>query len=60
MNVEQFHERLRELYLPPEGKFTMVDVPEIRFAVINGKGGPGKGKSAEAARMLKTDAASPF
>ena len=52
MNVEQFHERLRELYLPSEGQFTIVDVPEIRFAVIDGKGDPGKGKSAEAAKWL--------
>ena len=52
MNVEQFHERLRELYLPSEGQFTIVDVREIRFAVIDGKGDPGKGKSAEAAKWL--------
>ena len=52
MNVEQFHDRLRELYLPPEGEFTMVDVPEIRYAVIDGKGDPGNGKSAEAAKWL--------
>ena len=60
MNVEQFHNRLRELYSPPEGQFTMVDVPEIRFAVIDGMGDSGNGKSAEAARLMKTDAASPF
>lgn len=52
MNVEQFHERLRELYLPPEHQFTMVDVPEIRYAIIDGKGDPGNGKSAEAAKWL--------
>lgn len=52
MNVEQFHARLRELYLPPEGQFSMVEVPEIRFAVIDGKGDPGNGGSAEAAKWL--------
>jgi hypothetical protein len=52
MNVEGFHDRLRELYLPPEGQFTLVDVPEIRFAVIDGKGDPGNSKSAEAAKWL--------
>ena len=52
MNVEQFHDRLRELYLPPEGQFTLVDVPEIRYAVIDGKGDPGNGKSVEAAKWL--------
>jgi hypothetical protein len=52
MNVEEFHDRLRELYLPPDHQFTMVDVPEIRFAVIDGKGDPGNGESAEAAKWL--------
>lgn len=52
MNVEQFHERLRELYLPPKNQFTMVDVPEIRYAVIDGRGDPGNGESAEAAKWL--------
>ena len=52
MNVDQFHDRLRELYLPPEHQFTMVDVPEIRYAVIDGKGDPGNGKSVEAAKWL--------
>jgi len=52
MNVEQFHDRLRELYLPPEHQYTMVDVPEIRYAFIDGKGDPGNGKSAEAAKWL--------
>ena len=52
MNVEQFHERLGELYLPPEGQFTMVDVPEVRYAIIEGKGDPEKGKTAEAAKWL--------
>ena len=52
MNVEGFHERLRELYLPPKDQFTIVDVPEIRYAVIDGKGDPGNGASAEAAKWL--------
>ena len=52
MDVEAFHARLRELYLPPKGQFTLVDVPEIRFAVIDGKGNPGNGESAEAAKWL--------
>jgi hypothetical protein len=52
MNVDAFHQRLNELYLPPEGKFTLVDVPEIRYAVIDGKGDPEGGEAAEAARWL--------
>jgi hypothetical protein len=52
MNVEEFHSRLRELYLPPKDQFTLVDVPEIRFAVIDGKGDPGNGENANAAKWL--------
>ena len=52
MNVEGFHKRLRELYLPPQKRFTLVDVPEIRFAVIDGKGNPECGESAEAVKWL--------
>jgi len=40
MNVEEFHNRLKELYLPPEGDFSLIDVPEIRYAMIDGKGNP--------------------
>jgi len=53
MNVEEFHRRLKELYLPPEKQFTVVDVPEIRFAVIDGKGNPEKSEEcAEAVKWL--------
>jgi hypothetical protein len=52
MNVEQFHDRLRELYLPPENKFTLVDVPEIRYAVIDGKGDPENPEFTEASKWL--------
>ena len=52
MTVEEFHKRLKELYLPPERQFTLVDVPEIRFAVIDGKGNPESDESAEAVKWL--------
>jgi hypothetical protein len=52
MNVEKFHERLKELYLPPERRFTLVDVPEIRFAVIDGEGDPESGECADAVKWL--------
>jgi len=52
MNVEKFHERLKELYLPPEHKFTMVDVPEIRYAVIVGKGNPENEEFTKASKWL--------
>lgn len=48
MNVDEFHKRLKELYLPPEKVFTLIDVPEIRYVAIDGTGNPG-GEEAEAA-----------
>ncbi len=52
MNIEEFHERLRELYAPPQDKFTLVDVPEIRFAAIDGEGDPQGDDCAEAVQWL--------
>jgi hypothetical protein len=52
MNVEKFHERLRELYLPPENQFTMIDVPEIRYAMIDGAGNPESPEFKAAAKWL--------
>src|SRR5262249_57940055 len=52
MNVQAFHQRLKELYLPPEKRFTLVDVPEIRFAVIDGEGNPEGKECAEAVKWL--------
>lgn len=40
MDADKFHKRLKELYLPSEDQFTIVDVPEISFIVIDGKGNP--------------------
>ncbi len=40
MNVEDFHKRLKELYLPTENQFTFVDVPEMNFIAIDGEGNP--------------------
>ena len=52
MNVDEFHDRLKELYLPPEGRFTLVDVPDIRYAVIDGQGDPASEARADAVRWL--------
>lgn len=52
MNVEEFHDRLRELYLPPADRFTRVDVPEIRFAVVDGEGDPQDEEGAQAVKWL--------
>ena len=52
MDVEKFHERLRELYLPPEHEFTIIDVPEIRYAVIDGGGNPDSEEFKQASKWL--------
>jgi hypothetical protein len=52
VDVDDFHNRLRDLYLPPADRFTMVEVPAIRFAVIDGHGNPQDDEGAAAARWL--------
>ena len=52
MDVEKFHSRLKELYLPPENKFTLIDVPEIRDAMIDGTGNPDGPDVTAAAKWL--------
>jgi hypothetical protein len=52
MNDKDFHARLKELYLPPANKFTLVDVPDIRFAVIDGAGNPESDAFADAIKWL--------
>jgi hypothetical protein len=52
MNTGEFHSRLRELYLPPEKVFTQVDVPEIRYAVIDGAGDPAGAAGKAAVKWL--------
>ena len=52
MDVERFHARLSELYLPPEGEFSLIDVPEIRYAMIDGAGDPESSGVKEAAKWL--------
>lgn len=40
MNLETFTHRLNELYQPPAGELTFVDVPEMRYMMIDGEGAP--------------------
>ena len=47
-------ERLKKLYLPPEGEFTFVDVPEMPFAMIDGTGDPSGDDYKRAVRWLFT------
>ncbi|WP_020611310.1 GyrI-like domain-containing protein [Sediminispirochaeta bajacaliforniensis] len=52
MNVELFHERIRELYLPPSETFSVVEVPSIRYAAIEGSGDPASTNGKEASKWL--------
>ncbi len=52
MNVEKFHDRLRELYMPPQHQFSVVDVPEIRYVVIEGQSDPENRDNVNAAKWL--------
>lgn len=36
--LSEFEQRLKELYLPPTKQFTLVDVPNVQFAMIDGTG----------------------
>lgn len=40
MKLHDFTHRLSELYQPPVGAFTFVDVPEMKYMTINGDGNP--------------------
>lgn len=40
MNPDVFTKRLHELYQPPAGEFTLVEVPEMKYMMIDGTGDP--------------------
>ena len=40
MNLDVFTHRLSELYQPPSGEFTFVDVPELKYIMVDGAGAP--------------------
>lgn len=44
--------RLEALYLPPAGDFTMIDVPEMLFVMLDGEGSPRGERYALAIRWL--------
>ena len=52
MNDDLFHAQLKELYHPPQKKFTLIDVPEIRYMMIEGAGDPEKADTAGAMKWL--------
>jgi len=52
MNIDAFHARLNELYIPPKNEFSIIDVPEIRLAMIDGEGDPQGPDTAAAIKWL--------
>lgn len=40
MKLDVFTNRLHELYQPPAGEFTLVEVPEMKYVMIDGTGDP--------------------
>lgn len=40
MDDVTFYQRIKELYHPPKNQFSLVDVPDIRYMAIDGKGDP--------------------
>lgn len=49
---EDLRARLKELYLPPVTDFVLVDVPEMRFVMVDGRGGPDSPAFADAIKWL--------
>ena len=52
MNVEAFHKRLTELYLPPHDAFTLVDMPAVNYMVVDGEGKPEREAFQSAVKWL--------
>lgn len=53
MEKIDFRKTMKALYLPPAGRFVVIDVPAMRFLMVDGKGDPNKAKSyAEAVEAL--------
>ena len=42
MNKIDFKKTLKQLYNPPKGNFHLVEVPEMNFLMVDGKGNPNK------------------
>jgi hypothetical protein len=52
MTLETFTHRLNELYQPAVGQFTLVDVPEMNYLMIDGAGNPESGDFRAAVKRL--------
>jgi len=54
MKEQEFMKRMKELYLPPIDRFVLVDVPELRFLMIDGQGDPQDGSGQQIVKWLFT------
>ena len=52
MTLDTFTRRLNELYHPPAGTFTFVDMPEMRYMTIDGTGDPDARAFRDAVKWL--------
>lgn len=52
MNDADMRARLKELYLPPPTDFVLVDVPEMRFVMIDGRGAADRSALDHAVKWL--------
>ena len=52
MIEEDFQHRLKALYRPPKNRFTYVDVPKMKYMVIDGQGDPGRNGMDTAIKWL--------
>lgn len=52
MNDADLKARLTELYLPPAGDFVLVDVPEMRYIMIDGRGAADRAALDHAVKWL--------
>lgn len=52
MNIDVFTHRLNELYQPPAGEFTLLDVPQMKYLMIDGAGDPAGAGFQKAVKWL--------
>lgn len=52
MNDDEFQSRLKEIYQPPKKKFVQIDMPDVRYMAIDGKGDPQANSIEDAMQWL--------
>lgn len=52
MKEQDFYNRLQELYAPPEKIFSLIDVPQMKYVMVDGHGNPEGQEFAAAIKWL--------